>query len=243
MFSESFTVVYAAILGNADYFPTFLLLALFLFAVVLMGITLRSLVLIRRIVYPMYDAVLKKTEKEASNIAKEARAHAETVRDKAEQDAASVLHAREQQANQLATRYEERLKSLGEQHAKLIDRYSTLADDTYRNFNTSIKKASESGQVAVKQETNRLLADLRDEHTKLRKHFTTQFQERLESELSAVRESVDAYREAQLRMIDQRIVALVERVAALALQKELSVSEHADMVFRSLEEAKKQGVI
>jgi hypothetical protein len=44
-------------------------------------------------------------------------------------------------------------------------------------------------------------------------------------------------------MIDRRIVALVERVAALTLQKELSVSEHADMVYKSLEEAKKEGVI
>ena len=90
---------------------------------------------------------------------------------------------------------------------------------------------------------NRLLVDLREEHKDLRKHFVQQFKERLSQELLAVREVTDAYREAQLRMIDRRIVALVERVAALTLQKELSVSEHADMVYKSLEEAKKEGVI
>ncbi|HEX9608880.1 MAG TPA: hypothetical protein VGA06_01565 [Candidatus Paceibacterota bacterium] len=209
----------------------------------MLGIAIRSLVLLHRTVYPLHEEGLKRAEEEARAIIMSARSRAQSLGVKAEQDGAALLASREKEATQFAARHEQTLKELVEHHAKLLEHYSTLAHDAYREFDASVKKASSAGQVAVKQEIERLLVDLREEHKDLRKHFVQQFKERLSQELLAVREVTDAYREAQLRMIDRRIVALVERVAALTLQKELSVSEHADMVYKSLEEAKKEGVI
>lgn len=239
MFSSLLQSLDTIILGNLS---VTLLLLLFLI-VILMGITLQSLVLMRRTVYPLYDSKLKKTEEETGDIIAVAKKRAAALIEKAEHDSAVLLTNREKEAAQFAAHHEQGLKELVEHNAKLFGHYSTLAHDAYREFDASVKKASAAGQVAVKQEIERLLIDLREEHKGFRKHFEQQFKERLEQELAAVREVTDAYREAQLRMIDRRIVALVERVAALTLQKELSVSEHADVVFRSLDEAKKQGVI
>ena len=63
----------------------------------------------------------------------------------------------------------------------------------------------------------------------------------MEEELATARSELEGLREARQRMLDDRIVELVERTAAIALTESLSLAEHARLVYRALEVARKEG--
>jgi hypothetical protein len=64
----------------------------------------------------------------------------------------------------------------------------------------------------------------------------------LEKEFSSISSEITRYREARMRLIDERILILIEETTQIALQRKLTMQEQADLVYRSLEEAKQRGV-
>jgi len=64
----------------------------------------------------------------------------------------------------------------------------------------------------------------------------------LEQEFSSISSEITRYREARMRLIDERILILIEETTQIALQRKLSMQEQADLVYRSLEEAKQRGI-
>jgi len=64
----------------------------------------------------------------------------------------------------------------------------------------------------------------------------------LEQEFKSISEELGKYREARMRLINERILVLVEETAQIALQKQLSLQDQSELVYRSLEEAKKRGI-
>lgn len=65
----------------------------------------------------------------------------------------------------------------------------------------------------------------------------------IEQEFASIKNELARYRDARMHMVDEKIMVLVEETAQIALQKQLSLQEHSDLVFRSLEEAKQRGVL
>lgn len=64
----------------------------------------------------------------------------------------------------------------------------------------------------------------------------------LEKEFNSMRDDIAKYRETRMRLIDERILVLIEETAHIALQKKLSMEDQSELVYRSLEEAKERGV-
>jgi hypothetical protein len=64
----------------------------------------------------------------------------------------------------------------------------------------------------------------------------------MNKELDAISDEVSRYRALRIQMVDERILVLVTETAKVALQKELSAENQAELVYRSLEEAKQSGI-
>lgn len=64
----------------------------------------------------------------------------------------------------------------------------------------------------------------------------------IEKEFTAITHELGKYREARMRLVNERILLLIEETAQIALQKQLSLQDQADLVYRSLEEAKQRGI-
>lgn len=57
-------------------------------------------------------------------------------------------------------------------------------------------------------------------------------------EVQAARQLIETYKTEQFRLVDENIVAMLERTLTLVLTKQLSLKEHVDLVYESLEKAK-----
>jgi|Napbiome12C3dose_1001474.scaffolds.fasta_scaffold00073_16 hypothetical protein len=60
----------------------------------------------------------------------------------------------------------------------------------------------------------------------------------IELELKASRQMIDTYKAEQLKLIDENIIAMMERTMSIVLAKKLSLKEHMDLIYEALEKAK-----
>src|SRR3989344_1265443 len=67
-------------------------------------------------------------------------------------------------------------------------------------------------------------------------------QKKIGSDYLTAKKEIQNYKETTLKKIDQEIYELLEKVSKLVLGKALSLSEHEDLIQKSLEKAKKEGI-
>lgn len=65
---------------------------------------------------------------------------------------------------------------------------------------------------------------------------------KIDTDYLTVKKEIESYKAEELKKIDQEIYELLEKVSKLVLGKALSLSEHEDLIEKSLEKAKKEGM-
>ena len=106
---------------------------------------------------------------------------------------------------------------------------------TYVEYLNSIKEdASKNLAAQTQQVFDRFEQNLSD--------FLVQTQEKsthaVELEMQAARNLIDTYKRQQLNLIDEHIIAVLERTLSLVLAKKLSLSDQVDLINEALEKAK-----
>jgi uncharacterized protein YpiB (UPF0302 family) len=104
--------------------------------------------------------------------------------------------------------------------------------------------ANESDKNAeiVREEMRKIGEETAQSVLKVAKGLDEALQVNLEKEFTAITHELGKYREARMRLVNERILLLLEETAQIALQKKLSLKDQADLVYRSLEEAKQRGI-
>jgi len=60
----------------------------------------------------------------------------------------------------------------------------------------------------------------------------------IELELKSTRQLIDTYKSEQLKLIDENIVAMMEKTLSIVLAKKLSLKDQLELVYEALEKAK-----
>lgn len=119
-------------------------------------------------------------------------------------------------------------------------------EEGIRHLALALEEAAEneSGKNAeiVRKEMQKIGEKTAASVVEVAKGLDTVLRKNLEKEFKSISEELEKYREARMRLINERILVLIEETAKIALQKQLSLQEQADLVYRSLEEAKQRGI-
>jgi hypothetical protein len=148
-----------------------------------------------------------------------------------------------------ATEAKHSMDSFTDQSSTLFDRLSYEIE----NVEKGIQHLALALEEAATNEADRNAEIVRDEMRKIGKQtaesvvhvaegLDQQLRMNLEEEFASISRELQKYRDARMRLVDERILVLIEETAQIALQKQLSMKDHADLVYRSLEEAKQRGV-
>ncbi len=62
--------------------------------------------------------------------------------------------------------------------------------------------------------------------------------ESISTELRSARDLIESYKSQQFALVDENIVAVLERTMALVLKQKLSLKDHMDLVYEALGKAK-----
>lgn len=173
--------------------------------------------------------------------------------DKTHEQKDSWLVEARQEANQIITQAEtEGLKITSEAKVdkqvyqdelnKKISQGMDQALVEFRNYLSKLQNSSVSSESQMeevfKSRINTLLLNLEQN---LSSFLTSSEQKSLEAvnlELKSARQLIDTYRSEQLALIDENIVAVLERTLSLVLRNKLTLSDQMDLVYEALEKAK-----
>ncbi len=118
----------------------------------------------------------------------------------------------------------------------------TASQQQLINFMADLQKRSaqfeEASGKASEQRVNQLFDNLEQ---KLSDFLITAEQKTTSSidlELKAARELIETYKESQLKLIDENVLAMMEQTLNIVLGKKLSLKDQLDLIYEALEKAK-----
>ncbi len=94
--------------------------------------------------------------------------------------------------------------------------------------------SKKSGEERINQLFNRVEEKLSDFLMQTAQKTTSS----IELELKSTRQLIDAYKNEQLKLIDENIIAMMERTLSIILAKKLSLKDQLELVYEALEKAK-----
>lgn len=126
---------------------------------------------------------------------------------------------------------EDKIKKSESEYNNLI---SLLTNKTERQLSKHEKTLSQKVEK-ISEELDNFSSNLAQE---IKKEINTHLSHRFEE----ANEIIETYRRERIRLINERIIALVERATQIAINKKMSVEEQTDLIYKALEEAKKEGI-
>lgn len=160
----------------------------------------------------------------------------------AEVESLKIVAEGSQGAAKLEAGYEEELaQALG----KIEGSFSAGAQQAEKEFITylaGLRTQSQQTQNLLEEISRQKTAEVFERFEQNLVNFLTQTQAQsmnaVNLELKSARQLIDTYKAQQLALIDENIVAMLEKTLSLVLSKTLSLKDHMELVYESLEKAK-----
>lgn len=138
----------------------------------------------------------------------------------------------------LISEFETKLQSIVETSQTSI----TSSQDQLISYMDDLKKRGEDFEEASKKSTEKRINELFERLEAKLSDFLVQTEQKttssIELELKATRELIETYKNQQLKLIDENIIAMMEQTLNLVLGKKLSLKDQLDLIYEALERAK-----
>lgn len=178
------------------------------------------------------QAILGMAELDAIKISADTRFYKEKLENQAQKE----LEGLSRLTSEEFSKYIAEIKASLEKSTKQFEdylKYLKTEGDAEKNNNSEMIKAQIT-QTFVKFEENlsQYLIDTQQRSV-----------QSVELELKAARGLIETYKANQLRIIDENIIAMLEKTLSLVLAKKLSLQDQVDLVYEALEKAKAEKFI
>lgn len=94
----------------------------------------------------------------------------------------------------------------------------------------------------IEVNTNAEIKNFKESMQKLTTLSQKEVRKKIDTDYESLKNEIEIYKKEELEKIDSEIYELLEKISKLVLGKALSLSEHEDLIEKSLEKAKKEGV-
>jgi hypothetical protein len=146
-----------------------------------------------------------------------------------------------QQTSGLHDEFEKLKTDLQQAQADYINYLKGLqltSEQTKQLAQEQMTRATNDQALQIKTQLNGFIEQLESELTNFLHKSEEQSVHSLELELKSARQMVDTYKQQQFVLIDENIIAILERTLSLVLSKKLTLKDHVDLIYESLEKAK-----
>jgi hypothetical protein len=116
--------------------------------------------------------------------------------------------------------------------------YSQILQDLKTKNIEVFQNASKDIEINTMEE----IKNFKESMQKLTSSSQKEVKKKIDTDYETSRKEIEDYKKEELRKIDSGIYELLEKITKEVLGKALSLSEHEDLIEKSLEKAKKEGV-
>ncbi len=165
------------------------------------------------------------------------------------QKSAQLLQAAEEAQSDILTQDNFVVKQLINEYSKQLSELIQGSSDSITasqtkliNFMDDLQKRSSDFEEASRISTEKRISQLFEHLEAKLSDFLISTEQNtatsIELELKSVRQLIDTYKSAQLKLIDENIIAMMEQTLSIILTKKLSLKDQLDLVYEALEKAK-----
>lgn len=220
------------------YFIAFVVLFIFQCATLILVLRLQ------RKPSPGGESIFREGQAKTHSIIYKAIQQANKILVAAELKGLQLLSKEKITGGELSDHFKAHLDAIEKALEEQLVRNAKNAEDTYGAFITTAE-ASINQHIAQNQKMLEEKAQSMIERTEsLLTSFTADLEAKVkgdvEKELAATSAEIEQYKQNRMRVIDERIIDILEAVLRVALEKKMSLADQSELIYKALEDAKKE---
>ena len=189
----------------------------------------------------MKDEALQKN----ANLLDEARIKALNLIDDANNKALDIINKVTLSTDIASENFKEDLSRVSSLQIKEFEKatadFTALYSQILQDLKTKNIEVFQNVSKDIEVNTTDEIKNFKESMQKLTVLSQKEVKKKIDSDYKNSKKEIENYKKEELQKIDQGIYELLEKVSKLVLGKALSLSEHEDLIQKSLQKAKKEG--
>lgn len=190
---------------------------------------------------------LNKVTQKSKEIIVNAIRRAQNILTEAEEESLDLVATGKKSAKSITEKYENELSSLTKKLEQELEEEIKNAEAGYTDYLSTLKNRSATFETAIEKHIKLNVDTTFKNFEKNLSDLILQTQARsalsIEQELKTARTAIQDYKTQQMKLVDENVVSMLEKTLSLVLAKKLTLREHIDLVYESLEKAKVEKII
>lgn len=186
--------------------------------------------------------VIQETQTKSRQIILKALKKAQEILGQAEKESTETVNIGKSQTKELTDNYMHQMTELLQKMEQGFSQQIGLAESAYVKYLGSLESKSEESERAnqefIRQRSEAVIKSFEDSSTSFLRQMGEQSTAAIDQEIKAARASIDSYKQQQLTLIDENVIAILERTLSLVMAKKLTLKDQMEIVYEALEKAK-----
>lgn len=184
------------------------------------------------------DKILEEFKNKGLNLLQDSMKKSQDLLNQAEAEGIKVVSSTQSDTKKLEDMYSKDLAEALTQSQNSVDVAQSQVVAFFGQLSQRAANFQSSSEQVTRDRINQMFSDLED---KLSEFLMTTEQKTISSielEIKGARELIESYKQQQLSLIDENIIAMMEQTLNIVLSKKLSLKDQLDLVYEALERAK-----
>lgn len=186
------------------------------------------------------------TLKENTHLLDEARKTAAKMIDDANSRAIDIINKANLSSEIASSTFNQQISHIASSQIKKFEKDSADFMNLYHQILLELKSKNiemfQSLSKNIETDTIGEVKNFKDSMENLTLSSQNLVREKIKADYETAQKDIENYKNEELKKIDGQIYSLLERISNLVLGKTVSLSDHEDLILKSLEIAKKEGV-
>jgi len=180
----------------------------------------------------------KKILHEQQIISQQTRQKSLQLLEAAEQAETQLLSGNKYFAQKLESEFSAKLDKMLQNSQATIDTSTNALTKFLSDLQTKSSESEETQRKTIEQTINQMFANLEQRLSDFLTSTEQKTTQSIELELKGARNLIESYKEQQLKLIDENIIAMMEQTLNIVLAKKLTLKDQLELVYEALEKAK-----
>lgn len=183
---------------------------------------------------------------EEANMLGEARDKAIKIIDEANNKGLDIIQKANLFVGQAHDNFNDQLKDVTSMHLKSFEKATSEFINLYSNVLQDLKSknievfqnVSKNIEISTLEEVKKFKNTIEEETISSQKNLKS----KIDEEYLLAKKDVENFRQNQLKMLDDNIYEILEKISILVLGHAIKISDHEELISQALDKAKKEGV-
>jgi hypothetical protein len=190
------------------------------------------------------DTLLRESQAKTHSIIYKAVAQANKILVAAELKGLQLIGKQKLTGDELTAQFNVHLSSIEKAMQQQLEQNAQHADAVYGEFiqsaEASIRDHINKNQKMLEEKANAMIERTESLLTQFTGELEAKVKGDVERELAKATEEIEQYKANRMRIVDERIVDILEQVLRVVLEKKMNLADQSELIYKALDDAKRE---